>query len=53
MPLGGSGRRKEPLRIGLMIAALLGAAFAGAAGGLAWQALTVDSAPPVGENAAP
>jgi len=53
MPMGGPGRRQEPLRIGLMIAALLGAAFAGAAGGLAWQALTADSGPPAGENAAP
>jgi len=52
MPMGGPGRRQEPLRIGMMIAALVAAAFVGAAGGLAWQALSVDPGPAVGEDGA-
>ena len=39
MPLGPSGRRKEPLNVIAMALALVLAAFLGAALGLAWHAL--------------
>lgn len=37
MGLGGSGRRKTPLRVAAMLVALVVAAFIGAAAGLIWQ----------------
>jgi len=53
MALGTSGRRNEPLYVARMAAALVFAAFLGAALGLVWQSAGFgekEEAAPAGEN---
>ena len=54
MPIGGPARPRESLRVWLMLAALVIAAFVGAATGLVWQRWIADDSPQeVGEDGLP
>lgn len=54
MPIGGPARPREPLRVWLMVGALLIAAFLGAATGLIWQRWIADDGPEmVGDDGLP
>ena len=50
MAIGTPGRRKAPLRVWLMLLALVVASFAGAAIGLVWQSSDIFSEEPAEET---